>query len=192
VFDQRDTPNGAAVFVAGRDFARRWFGGEDVIGRQMPFGPPDSKGMPTLATPVGVVDDVRYAGLDRPACGTLYFPYDQKPYSTFYLVVRTAGSPWSSSRQLRDAVHGVDLQVPLAQARTLNELRYASVAVQESRAIILGDTINTPGLNFCALVSRDGTYIFYTMNRDIYWVSAKILDELKAKAFGSSSPETKT
>ena len=27
--------------------------------------------------------------------------------------------------------------MPLAQARTLNELRYASVAVQESRAIIL-------------------------------------------------------
>jgi len=74
VFDQRDTPMGAAVFVAGRDFAQRQFGLEDVIGRQMPFGPPDSKGMPTPATLIGMVDDVRYAGLDRPASGTLVLP----------------------------------------------------------------------------------------------------------------------
>jgi hypothetical protein len=40
-------------------------------------------------------------------------------------------------------------------------------------------------MNFCPSVSRDGKYIFYTMNRDIYWVSAKILDELKTKVLGS-------
>jgi len=50
IFDERDTRGGEAVFVAGRDFARRRFGSEDVIGRQLPFGPPDAKGMPTPAT----------------------------------------------------------------------------------------------------------------------------------------------
>jgi len=49
-------------------------------------------------------------------------------------------------------------------------------------AFNLGDEINTPATNFCPSVSPDGQYIFYATNRDIYWVSAKVLDGLKAKA----------
>jgi glyoxylase-like metal-dependent hydrolase (beta-lactamase superfamily II) len=60
-----------------------------------------------------------------------------------------------------------------------------------SDAFNLGDAINTPGLNFCPFVSRDGKYLFYTMNRDIYWVSAAILDELKVKALGGPSTAAK-
>jgi glyoxylase-like metal-dependent hydrolase (beta-lactamase superfamily II) len=53
-----------------------------------------------------------------------------------------------------------------------------------STAQNLGNTINTPGTNFCPSVSPDGKYIFYMTNRDIYWVSARILDPLRAKALG--------
>jgi len=48
-------------------------------------------------------------------------------------------------------------------------------------AVNLGDRINTEGLNICASLSPDGKYLFYTANRDIYWVSTKILQRLKAK-----------
>ena len=51
-----------------------------------------------------------------------------------------------------------------------------------SEAFNLGDAINTPGTNFCPSVSPDGRYIFYSTCRDIYWVSAKVLDGLRAKA----------
>ena len=54
-----------------------------------------------------------------------------------------------------------------------------------SEATNLGDTANDPGTNFCPSVSPDGRYIFYTANRDIYWVSAKILEPLRAKALGT-------
>ncbi len=50
-----------------------------------------------------------------------------------------------------------------------------------SEAYNLGDAINTPGTNFCPSVSPDGKYIFYSMNRDIYWVSAKALDGPRAE-----------
>jgi hypothetical protein len=53
-------------------------------------------------------------------------------------------------------------------------------------AFNLGDEINTPATNFCPSVSPDGQYIFYATNRDIYWVSAKVLDRLKAKALNAS------
>jgi ABC-type antimicrobial peptide transport system permease subunit len=87
---------------------------------------------------VGVVDDVRYGGLDRPTGGAMYTPYAQTPNPGMYLVVRTVGSPWSASRQLRDAVHAIDPRVPVGQPRTLRQLRHASVAQPESRAILVG------------------------------------------------------
>ena len=43
----------------------------------------------------------------------------------------------------------------------------------------LGADVNGPGVKFCASVSPDGKYIFYTKNRDIYWVSTSILETLK-------------
>ncbi len=48
-----------------------------------------------------------------------------------------------------------------------------------SEAHNLGEGVNGPGTEFCASLSPDGKYIFYTRSRDIYWVSAKILDSLK-------------
>jgi len=39
----------------------------------------------------------------------------------------------------------------------------------------LGDTINTPGTNFCPMVTPDGKYLFYAACRDIYWVSAEVI-----------------
>jgi hypothetical protein len=48
-----------------------------------------------------------------------------------------------------------------------------------SDAVNLGADVNGPGVEFCASVSPDGKYIFYTKNRDIYWVSTSILETLK-------------
>lgn len=53
-----------------------------------------------------------------------------------------------------------------------------------SEAVNLGDAVNTPGITFCPSVSPDGQYIFYTANLDIYWVSAQVLEPLRAKAPG--------
>jgi Tol biopolymer transport system component len=53
-----------------------------------------------------------------------------------------------------------------------------------SDAANLGDAVNTPGTNICPSVSPDGRYIFYTRSRDIYWVSASILEPLRARLLG--------
>jgi len=50
-----------------------------------------------------------------------------------------------------------------------------------SDAFNLGDTINTPGMNFCPMVSPDGKYLFYSAGRDIYWVSAEVIEKLNPK-----------
>lgn len=44
-----------------------------------------------------------------------------------------------------------------------------------SDAFNLGADVNGPGVDFCASVSPDGKYMFFTKNRDIFWVSIEIL-----------------
>ncbi len=43
----------------------------------------------------------------------------------------------------------------------------------------MGPLINTKNHELCPFVTKDGKYFFYTSNKDIYWVDAKILDQFK-------------
>jgi hypothetical protein len=43
----------------------------------------------------------------------------------------------------------------------------------------LGDQINTPATNICPALSPDGRYLFFASKRDIYWVSAEVIGQLR-------------
>ena len=47
------------------------------------------------------------------------------------------------------------------------------------KGINLGNEINTPGNESIPHMSPDGQYLFYTSNRDIFWVSTEFIDGLK-------------
>ncbi len=77
------------VVVVDRAWAKRFFPGDDVLGRRFRNG-----GCTTCpwTTVVGVVGDVRWTGLDADqADGTVYYPLVGQPSAFF--VVRTAGDP---------------------------------------------------------------------------------------------------
>lgn len=48
-----------------------------------------------------------------------------------------------------------------------------------TKAINMGDTINTEGFELCPFVTNDGKYLFYTSNQNIYWIDSKIIESLK-------------
>ncbi len=48
-----------------------------------------------------------------------------------------------------------------------------------SEAISMGPKINSVNHELCPYVTRDGKYLFYTSNKDIYWVGGEILDSLR-------------
>jgi|GEM_PF-515333 len=48
-----------------------------------------------------------------------------------------------------------------------------------SKALSLGKRINTPEIEFCPFVTRDGKFLFYTSNEDIYWVDAAVIDVVR-------------
>lgn len=48
-----------------------------------------------------------------------------------------------------------------------------------SPAINMGETINTHQYEFCPFVSKNGRYLFYTSNHDIFWISTEVINQLK-------------
>src|SRR5579863_904984 len=87
-FDDRDTSSAPGVVIVNRTMANTFWPGQSAIGHRVKPGMgPDAP----WYTVVGVVDDVKNAGLDRPAGTELYVPYKQgKTYgnSDMYVVMK--------------------------------------------------------------------------------------------------------
>ena len=50
-----------------------------------------------------------------------------------------------------------------------------------SQAINMGEPINSSKHELCPFVTKDGKYLFYTSNQNIYWVSSEIIKDIKDK-----------
>ncbi|CAM1371728.1 ankyrin repeat domain-containing protein [Tenacibaculum xiamenense] len=50
-----------------------------------------------------------------------------------------------------------------------------------TKAINMGNEINSKYYEYCPFVTKDGKYLFYTSNQDIYWVNTTIINKLKKK-----------
>lgn len=48
-----------------------------------------------------------------------------------------------------------------------------------TRAVNMGDQINSVHYEYCPFVTQDGRFLFYTSNQDIYWVSTQIIDNIR-------------
>lgn len=88
---------------------------------------------------VGVVKDMKYAGLGRDAEPAIYFPSRQAPFGSVTLVVRTGASlsPESLINALRRQLRDIDADLPLSHVQTLNEQVSESVAQARFQAVLL-------------------------------------------------------
>ena len=59
-----------------------------------------------------------------------------------------------------------------------------------TKALNLGEPINTSGHELCPFVTRDGNYFVYTSNQDIYWLDARgMLSTYREKALAQGDEE---
>ncbi|MDQ3698954.1 MAG: ABC transporter permease [Gemmatimonadota bacterium] len=136
-FTDADREGAPGVVIINETLARRHFPDGDAVGRWLQTGAP-SPDAPRL-TIVGIVPDVKYAGLDAEPEATIYVPYKQHLWwRSPYIVIRTAGDPLGQIPALRGALAAVDPQVPLQDVWTMERLLYESVAQPRFRAALLG------------------------------------------------------
>jgi predicted permease len=123
VFDDRDVRDAPPVAVVNRTMANTFWPNQSAVGRHIrPIGGKDAPWW----TVVGVVDDAKNAGLDRPAGTELYLAYRQAEalgVSDMYVVMRArSGNPGLLAGAVRGQLNDLDASLPLADVRLMDDV----------------------------------------------------------------------
>jgi predicted permease len=115
-FTDADDSSQPLVVVINRALARRYFPGEDPIGKR--FG--DTALSPgSIKEIVGIVDDLREGPLDSEIWPAVYYPFNQDPDGQFFLVVRTAQDERSVMPALHAAIRRIDPGLGMTNEATM-------------------------------------------------------------------------
>jgi putative ABC transport system permease protein len=137
-FTQQDQPGSTAVAIINQSMAKRLWPNENPIGQRITIIDPVHENERVSREVVGVVGDVKHAGLSSPSNSEMYVPFLQAPFLWMSLVVRTSIEPWSMSQAITAQVRAVDPEVPTAKVATMEEVLSRSVAPQRFNSILLG------------------------------------------------------
>lgn len=131
-FTADDGPTAPPVAVINETMARRLFPGQDPVGQRLRTGASATGPWTTI---VGVIGDVRHAGLEDEPQPELYITYLQNPPVAPFIVMRTDGDPAALAESVRAEARAIDKDLPVYDVRTMATLRAESVA--ERRFILI-------------------------------------------------------
>jgi predicted permease len=121
-FTLQDENTDTRPVIVNESFARRFWPGQDAIGKRLSFGGPTEP----FWDIVGVVRDSRYFSLGEDPQPFLYFPLLRDGEGSAALVARTNGDPQSLLNLIRHEVRQLDANLPVYDAKTMREhLRFA-------------------------------------------------------------------
>jgi putative ABC transport system permease protein len=120
LFTAEDRLGSPRVAVISESFARKFFDGEDPIGKPVSFG--------EQQVVVGVVADTRYVGMDKDPVPAVYMPVGQAPSTLLCVVLRTNASMAAVAPAIRRAVHEIDPTLPAMNITTIDRIVDQSVA----------------------------------------------------------------
>jgi putative ABC transport system permease protein len=131
---ESDNATGPAVVLISESMARRFWPGEDAVGKRftLSFVPG------VVREVVGVVADAKLKGVrvQEPVAAT-YVPLAQQPRSGMNLAVRTASTPRSFSAAVGSAIHAVDPEQPMVDVSTMEERLGESLSHQRLTMLLL-------------------------------------------------------
>jgi putative ABC transport system permease protein len=122
------------VIIVNAAFARRYFPGEDPLGKRVRFD--DTKD--AWMTIVGIAADSRNLGLDSEPGPTMYIPYQYFTLPFMSVVVRSSGGTSAVASAVRAEVRSLDPDLPLDEVRPLKDVVSDSVAEPRFRMLLLG------------------------------------------------------
>jgi putative ABC transport system permease protein len=130
----RHTAGVPTVIVINETMSRRYFPGEDPVGKRLNLGNPDKTPWWTV---IGVVRDARTEGLDKEPYPQMYVPAAQYPSRAGTFMVRTSGDPGSITPALRRELAAIDKNLPLYNVRTMEQVLSESVARRRFQMILI-------------------------------------------------------
>jgi putative ABC transport system permease protein len=116
-FTANDGAGAERVVVVSEDLERS-FGRGSLVGRKLDLS---YQGAPKLFTIVGVVRSERYSGPAFEGGAQVFRPIEQAPTGSVTFVAKVRGDPEPYLAVCRDAVQGVDPEVPVYDVKTLDQ-----------------------------------------------------------------------
>jgi predicted permease len=137
-FSMRDSLSTSGVVLVSESFARRYWPGQDPVGKRIRYGGADSTN-PWLQV-IGVVGNVKYNSLrqDPEAQPVIYGALLQSEVIiNMSLVVRTRNSPEAMLGPLREEMQRIDPAIPVYNVATLSERMRQDSAETRSYGLLL-------------------------------------------------------
>jgi predicted permease len=134
-----DTLTNLPVTIINSTMARTFWPGQNPIGKQVGVG---STRYP-LRTIIGVVADIKQVSLREVPSPTMYVPYTQSEIKNWpnmqsmQVALRTRADPASIAASVRQAVHEVDSELPIAGFGTLTTLVDTSMSADRFSMLLL-------------------------------------------------------
>ena len=132
--DELDTLNSPPALIINETFARKYFPGEDPVGRRIQLFTLSSNWHEI----VGVIKDVKLTGLDAPATPEVYQSDLQSGVWMFSLVVRSTLPLREIEKMVRAVAAEVDKELPTFNVRTMEQAISASVAPRRFSMMLIG------------------------------------------------------
>ena len=146
-FSERDDPSAPRVAVINETMARRYWPGENAIGKRLaldletmrffPDRPPIIDIPSGMREIVGIVRDIRHESLNSAPVPEMYVPFLQRPVTNMTLVLRTSQEETALIGPARGAIRAVDPDQPVARVDTLSNLVRTSIAQPRANSILL-------------------------------------------------------
>jgi putative ABC transport system permease protein len=134
-FTAQDTGSGARVAIVSETAARRYWPGENPVGKQIRVHVNEPSRMPREI--VGVVGDVRTRGMEIDPVPVIYTPHTQYGPESMTMVVRGSGDAAALLPDLKSALGTLAPGVAIGRARSMDDLVSASVAQPRFRTLLL-------------------------------------------------------
>jgi putative ABC transport system permease protein len=138
-FTERDDETTPPVAIINETLARRYFPGEDPLGKRILAGYPSSSRAWTI---VGVAPDVKRYGLEGEVRPEFYRPYLQEAGALGFVPVkleaRTAGDPLGLAAAVRQQALAIDHDQPVFSMMTMERRLAESVAPRRFQMLLFG------------------------------------------------------
>jgi putative ABC transport system permease protein len=137
LFTDADDENHPPVMIMSVETAQHFFGNGDPIGRTLSL-PVFRDGATHNAdmTLVGVIADVKYSGLERPADNAIFRPFAQQPWPNVYLIARTKNDTRALVSALQRRITQVDPGIVVTAVKSLDDVVLDAAAQPRLRTLL--------------------------------------------------------
>jgi predicted permease len=162
LFTDEDDETHPPVMIMTTDAARHFFGDGDPLGRTLSLPVfRDGKTQNATMTLVGVIADVKYSGLERPADNAIFRPFAQQPWPNVYLIARTSGDSRTLTAAIQRLITRVDPAIVVSKVSTLDDVVLDAAAQPRLRtlltAALAGLTLALAAVGLYGVISRSVT-----------------------------------